>query len=410
MSTATFRYRAEGGQLKEGVLTLEDYKTAQQMGMTTSGFLNAKYSDADPTYGTAFEQGQQSLGIYVQSDPKHGIIASTLADIMDGTVQKRLAGETLARGGSVVAPSQQGTTPASRVFYPETIMQVMNEKLLEDYEPEMQIWERMLSATDYLPTEQFTQPLIDVTAPRSETSRPIAQNALPRTMVSITASEVSRAIRTASIGLQITEQAMMRSSVDLVTTILTQQANGERLTRLWSDINSVVTGNVDAGDSAMTPVAASTYGMAGDGSVNQTGWLKALYDPTRKVMFNSVICSLDDFMAVQNRSGRPQVYDASTSGPNLGNLGSYGLNVEPNLLNWSVGVPNVMLVPDGTIPAGYLLMFDSRYFLRRAVNTSAAYSATESLVLQRSDAFRFDFGEMTYKFLGEAGKVVDLNS
>jgi hypothetical protein len=403
---------ASTGKTAQGELNLEDYRTAQKMGMTVSGFINTKYSDADPRYGTAFQQGQQSLGIHLKNDPAKGIIASTIGDILDGTVTQRLAGDQLAGGGIIVAPSTQGTTPASRVFFPETVLATMNEALTEDYNPELQIWSRMISNREFIPTEQFTQPLIDVSDPRGERSSPISQNALPRQLISITTSQSSKSIATNSIGLQISEQAQARSTVDLVVTILTQQAEGERFAQLWSDISNVVTGNLDVGQSAMSAVGfKATYdSTAGAAAVTQKGWLKMLYDPTRKVTYDSIITTLDTYLAIEGRSGRPVIYDPTTSGPNAGAMGTYGLDVKPDLLNWSVGVPNVMLVPDGTIAANQMLVFDSRFFLREVVNTSAAYSASERMILQRSDFFRFDVGRMLYRLLDAAGKLVDITN
>lgn len=409
---AEFKYVSDSGAIKTGEINLTDYALASRYGMTLSGLINKKYPDGDPRYGSAFQQGQKSVGIHVKPDHKRGIMASTVKDIMDGNVadiQSQMAGEGL-RGTGIVAGSRQGDTPASRIFFPETVMQLMNEKLTEDYTEELRIWSNMVSATEVIASEQFTQPQIDVTAPRSERSTPIAQNTLPRNLISITTSQYTKSIITNSIGLQISEQAQARSSVDLVTTILTQQSQGERFARLWEDISYIFNGNVDAAQAALPTKAATDYDAAATGGVmTQKAWLMALYDPTRKVSYDSVICGINEFLAVQNRTGRPLVYDPSTTGPNVGALGSYGLNVEPTLLNWSVGVPNVMLVPDGIIAANTLGMFDSRYAMRRVINSSANFSATEKMVLQRSDMFRFDTGELTYRLMDEAFQWLDFS-
>jgi len=406
MAIANFKYMSEAGP-KDGQFSLEDYRLATRHNLSAAQLLAARYSDADPKYGTVFEQGLESLGVHIKDDPKRGIRATTVAEMLDGTVTQ-MAGETLVKGGMIVAPSQQGTTPATRVFFPEVILQVMNEKLVEDYGPELAMFNRMISATETISSEQFTQPQIDVTAPRSERSRPISQNALPKTMVSITASQYSKSIATHSIGLQISDQANQRATIDLVGTLLAQQASGERFAGLWEDIGEIVTGNTDAGQTALTVTDINAYDTAaGGGVITQLAWLKMLYRPDRKVSYDSCICTIDTFMDIQNRTGRPQVYDASTTGPNLGALGTYGLNVEPNLLNWSVGVPNVLIVPDGTIPAQQVLLFDSRYGLRRVINSSASYSAVESMVLQRSTFYRVDYGELLYRLMNEAFLLVD---
>ena len=406
MATAKFRYMTEAGP-RDGELRLEDYRLAQREGRSVAQLLGDRYSDADPKYGTVFEQGLESLGVHLRDDPKRGIRATTVAEMMDG-VTTQMAGETLAKSGMIMSPSAQGTTPATRLFYGETVLQLMNSKLDDDYAPELSMFTRMLSGTDTIASEQFTQPLIDITAPRDVRAAPISQNALPRTLVSVTASQYSKSITTQSIGLQISDQAAQRYTIDAAAVALAQQVRGERFANLWADIAEIVTGNTDAGQGALPVTDINAYDTnAGGGVITQLAWLKMLYRPDRKCTYDSCIIPIDTFLDIQNRTGRPQVYDASTSGPNVGALGTYGLNVEPNVLNWTVGVPNVLLVPDGTIPAQQILLFDSRSALRRAVNSSASYSAMESMVLQRSTFFRADYGEMIYRYMDEALLLVD---
>jgi len=106
MVQAEFKYVASGGVEKEGTLQLEDYRRAKDLGMSATQYINAKYADADVDgYGTAFQQGQQSLGIYTRDIPELGIRKSTVRDVLDGTASQRIqmAGEGLTGGGGVVA-------------------------------------------------------------------------------------------------------------------------------------------------------------------------------------------------------------------------------------------------------------------------------------------------------------------
>jgi hypothetical protein len=94
-------------------------------------------------------------------------------------------------------------------------------------------------------------------------------------------------------------------------------------------------------------------------------------------------------------------------------MGTYGLNVEPNLLNWAVGVPNVLLVPDGLWAANYYVLLDSRYALMRVRNASASFSAIEKMVLQRTDVMRFDYSEHVHRLFPDSEgviKVVDFSN
>lgn len=411
---AKFKYINTAGTPVEGEFQLEDYRRAKENGMTLTQLVNARYPDADTAkFGTAFEQGLQNTGIYTKAVPERGITVSKMGDMLDGTVlERRMAGEGLASGGGIVSPSTQGTTPASRLFFPEVVLNQMNEVLQDDYSLEEQVWSSMIGNKENIPTEMFTQPLINIEAPKAEDSAPISQNSLPKTLVSVTSSQYSKSIITNAVGLQISDQAIQNASIDLVGTIFAQQVRGESMRNMWSDIANIVSGNVDSGDAALTPDGfKATYdSAAAANSVTQKGWIKYLYDPSRTISIDSILCTIDTYLAIQGRAGRPVIFDANTTGTNAGNLGTYGLNVEPNLLNVSVGVPNVMIVPATAIAENVIVGFDSRFALRQVTNVNASYSATERMVLQRSNFFRVDWGRMTYRLFDSAFSVTDITN
>lgn len=411
---AQFQYINTSGNVRDAELELEDYKRAATLGMSASQYLNAKYADADVrNYGTAFEQGCQNLGIYTKADPSHGIRVSKVGDIMNGdTLQRRLAGEGLSAGGGIVAPSQQGTTPSTRLFFPEVVLQIINEVLQDDYSTEEAAWAAMIGSRETIDQEQYTQPMINVEAPKAERSVPISQNSLPKTMVSITSSQYSKSIVTNSIGLQISDQAVQRASVDLIGIIFAQQARAERTQLMWDDISNILNGNADTGEAALpqTDFNAVYDTGAAIGEITQTGWIKYLYDPTRTISIDSIICDIDTYLAIQNRTGRPVIYDPNTTGTNAGNLGTYGINANPNLLNVSLGVPNVLVVPTSVVGAQIIMGFDSRFAIREVTNVSANYSATEQMVLQRSNFFRVDWGRMAHRLYDSAFRVTNFSA
>jgi hypothetical protein len=382
MATAQFSYIGPEGRAKTGEFKLEHYALAERHNIHASQLINEVYSDADPRYGSAFEQGYRSLGIFPKGDKKYGITPTTIRDILTGECMQKASAVQMASspsgGGTIVSPmSPIGTsTPASRVFFPEVIMAMIEETLSSDYSPEMAIFNSMLASDEGIASEVFTQPLINTTAPEGIRSMPMSQNALPRNMVSITASQTSKAITTNSVGLQISDQATQHATIDLVAIILASQMEGEAKAKLWEDLAAIVAGNTDAGQAALTPVAGTTYDSAMTGGVvTQKGWMKLLHDPSRKISIDSIMCTIDDLIAIQGRTGRPVIFDPRTSVPNVGNLGNAIYNVEPMILNYGVAEPKIMVVPDGLWSANGLLCFDSRYALRRVTNTSAAYSA-----------------------------------
>lgn len=415
---AVFEYMsASTGQISRGELQLEDYARASTRGMRVSQYINQKYADADPKFGSAYEQAERSLGIFRKGDPKMGIVASSIKDVLNGECMEMMplygmqTGSSPSGGGTIVSPggpNDGSSSPASRLFFPETVMALAEEHLVSDYSREIQIFNSMLASDETIGTEVFIEPVIDTTKPRDVRPQAIGQNTLPRNMVSITASQTAKRITTTSVGLQISDQALDHTTLDLVGIIVAQQLEGEREAKLWEDLAAIVAGNKDSEQTALTPVAGTDFdaGMTG-GAITQKGWLKMLNDPSRKIRVNALIGTLDDAVAIQERVGRPLMFDPNTAGANTGNLGTYGMNVEMQVLNFENYAPAMMIVPDGLWAAQHLLTLDTRYAMRRVTNTSASYSAVEQAVLQRSNFFRFDTGSQVHRLRDEAFQLVD---
>lgn len=414
-ATGEFQYRSLDGTFKKGEVSLYDYEMAHNRNMRAHQLVNQRYADADPRFGTAWEQGMRSVGVYAKNDPKLGIQATTIKDIMSGACMAN-AGPAFAMasgGGQIVAPSGPvgGSTPASRFFLPEAILQRVEEVLTEDYNPEVAAFNSMVAVTDTISGPIYTIPKIDQTSPRDVDARTIVQNNLPRDMLSISASQVSHAVGVESLGLQITDEATQLSTLDLVGIIVAQQAEGSRFRRLWQDLSHVVTGNVDVGEAALpvTNFRATYDPAAAAGEITQTGWITMLWDKTRRLRIDTLILTIADYLAVQNRTGRPLMFDPNTGSINMGNAGSYGLDATMTApMNMSLmGIPRVLIVPDGLWPAKHILAFDSRFALRRVINSSAAYSASEGIILTRSSVMRWDYSEIVHRLRPESFLFVD---
>jgi len=301
MTTANFSYQSADGKTKTGELQLEHYALAERHNMRVSALVNERYADADPRFGTAFEQGARSLGIFTKGDPRYGIVPSTVREVLTGECMSKMSAIQLASspsgGGTIVSPSNPvgGSTPASRLFFPETVMALTDMTLRSNYSREMQVFSGMLASDESIASEVYTQPVVDSTAPEGIRRAPVAQNSLVKNMVSITSSQTSKSILTEAVGLQISEQAQAHATIDLVGIIVARQFEAELKAKLWEDISRIVSGNLDAQQAAMTPVAGSTIdsGMTG-GAITQAGWLKMLWDPTRKLQIDSMIMTMND--------------------------------------------------------------------------------------------------------------------
>ena len=410
-----FKYRDSSGNIKTGYMALDDYRIAADHGMRASALVNARHFDADPQFGSAFEQGMKYLGVYPRGDTRNGILPTTIKAILDGTCTMQLAGTQLA-GGSIVSPKAPigGSTPASRLFFPEIVLGFIDETLQGDYAAEESAFSQLFAMQSTINSEVFTQPIINTTAPQSQDFRPIGQNQAPTQMLSITASQSSQAMGAISIGLQISEQAMRDATLDLVGVLIREQSYGARIRYLWSSLSKVVNGFPDAGQGPLTPVGfKATYdSTAAAGKITHTGYLKMLYDPDRIYSWNMILGTLDAYQAIEQRVGRPLMYDPATASYNTGNEGSYGLNPgNPQLINFTTANPRFLIVPDGVLGAAdSLCLIDTRYALARVFNSSASYSATEQMVLTRSSFFRFDISEYIYRLREDALRWVDYSN
>lgn len=195
MSAGKFTYRNTAGNFVEGEISLQDYETAANLSVRTSQVINAKHPDADLSLGTAWEQGKKSVGIYEKGDPNLGIRSPTIREVMNGECMRN-GGLLQMSNGVIVAPSVPvgGSTPASRLFLPEVMLTMVEENLQEDYGPEMMLFERLLADNLSIAGPVYTQPVINTEEPALHDARPIAQNSLPRNLVSITASQSSRTV------------------------------------------------------------------------------------------------------------------------------------------------------------------------------------------------------------------------
>lgn len=411
---AEFKYRDSSGNIQTGYMTLDDYRLAGQNNLTASSVVNARHSDADPNFGSAFEQGMKYLGIFPKGDRKYGILPTTIRQIIDGTCSQQLSGFQLASGTTIVSPKGPigGSTPASRVFFPEIILATLESELRADYGMEESAWNSMFALNSAITSEVWTQPVINTTAPQAQDMRPIGQNQLPAQLVNISSSQTSKALGAISIGLQISEQAARDATVDLLGIIVREQALGQRMRQLWRDLNAVITGNVDVGETALTPTAFTDLdSTAGAGEITHAGYLKMLWDPSRIYSWNMMFGPLESYLAIERRTGRPLAYDPTTGTVNVGNEGSYGLNPgNPVLINFATSSPRYLIVPDGVVPASQVVLLDTRYALGRVTNVAAAFSQIEQLVLQRSLAMRIDLSEMVYRLNSSAIQLIDFSN
>jgi hypothetical protein len=245
--------------------------------------------------------------------------------------------------------------------------------------------------------------------PESARSQAIAQLAMPASMLLVTAGQISRSIPTRSLGLEISEQAMRATSIDLLALSLARQRLVER--NVWTNefILSLLNGDPDM---AMPPLSsipgkvqqakAFDPSIMTAGTLTQLAWVMYLFNNSTRRVITHVITDIAGALAIENRTGRPNVMTDDNKSPRI--------NTEMSVVNpmWPTQVKVFIMPPGSGWPANTLMGLDASAAIHRVTSSVLAYEALESFVLKRSTAMRFDSGEVVERFHDDAFDVMTL--
>lgn len=381
--------------MKHVELSLSSYQAAANNGMTLSGYLEMTNPGYDRAYGSVLEQMCMQAGVMIHSDKVTGLSSTTFKQLESGLGMNSM--------GAVVKPDgSANNTIAGKLLVPEIILQVMAANLSESNDDFFSGIDKMVALTENVTGDKVEQPLIDVTAPEASESKRISQLGEPAIMLSITTSDKTYKIPTVSIGATISDQAAASSTLDLVSLAISAQARGERLRHYETNLAAMISGDVDAGETAVASTLVNVYDSAitTASTITQKAYFKWLRYQYRLRNVNYLLMDIDTALAVEQRTGRPVQTGDNGMSPRL--------NVNENILNMNVQIPNVLIVDSDVVGADTIVGIDSRYAIRRVRNISASYQAIEANVLRRSTSLRIDYGEMLHKLYAEAWQKVVL--
>jgi len=378
------------GKLAEADVALEDYQAAGDNNVSLSQYYAKKFPTVQGQ-ATAFEQFCAASGIRVRADKDTGVPATSMKEILQGGADKY--------AGTIVRPdgSDRGGT-AGRLLYPEVMLQLIQANLNESKEDYLSPWESAIALRTTVSSPRVDQPTIDVSAPEDSAAQVIGQLAEPAVMVSITLGERAYTIPTKSIGLQIADQALEATTIDLVGLTLASQARGERIRRIEEDMSNIINGDTDFGINPVSFALASSFTsetIDATTPITQRVWVKWLRENYQKMTITHVLTDIDSVLDVEARAGRPTVFNDTSSQSNL-------MDANYTVENMGLPTPKVLLLPTAIIGANSLVGFDSQYGLHEITNVTASYQAIEQFVLRRATAMRFDFGVALFKLYDEA--------
>lgn len=386
------------GQQHEFQPKLEHYAEALGQGLTLRQYYAQTIDTDESKYGSAFDQVLASSGLFLKPDKQTGIRPPTVSSFLGGSRGPDV-GMALTRPDGT-----NSLTITGRLLFPAVVMELADAFLVNDDSSYNALFDSMVAVTQNIDSPHVYQPLIDVTGPRASRSQPISQLAEPVNMATITLSERSMRLPTWSIGLEISDESARATTLDLVGIAIREQALGERSARVNEAIKALVDGDTDMGISALSAVNSSTFDAEATGGVmTNKAWIKILREKWMKQTYTHAIMAIDEYLAIENRLGRPVVVD---------NDGTGRLTSMPSALNpnFPTSLPVFLLESNSLLGAGTVVLLDRSKAIRKVVHANASYSAIENYVLRRSTAFRFDWSEGWFRLFdnGDGWKKIIL--
>lgn len=379
------------GALQQVELNVSMYRQAADLSLSLPQFLSRQYPTNSERYGSVFAQFMESEGIFVRGDRSMGIRPSTMAEILNGTGAPQAGGVTVKDG-----------VPASRILFPAVILQAIEDKLVANLTMTADAFEEMIAIDESINGDRYEQPVINFSKPEQGRHQGAAQLANPPSMLLITSSDVAKRIPSFAIGLEISDQALRASTLDLVALSLARQAAVERNERAQGYMLALFNGDVDNADGSLASKglvdASSSFdalAVSGNNFITQKAWMKFLMKNGTKRTITHIVTDIDTAMKIETRSGKPNVMQDDPKSPRI--------DTQFNLMNptWAKN-PKIFLTQDSAWPAATLMGLDKNWAIRRVRNLSADYQAIESYVMRRSQAMRFDFGEHVNRLYDDA--------
>ena len=368
------------------------YREAAEKGQSLKQFMANKYPTNAEKHGSAYEQVLEQAGVFVRSDKDIGLKASTLEDVLS---PKEAA---ITRDG----------VPASRILFPAVIMDVIEDKLARDYTRNPNALNTLLAIDESISGDRWERPVLNFSKPEAARGGPVAQLAMPNSMLSITASDKSMRIPSWGIGLEISEQAQRSTSLDLVGLAVARQAAVESNERAQGYILSLLNGDSDLAMAALSSFSgkvqkANTFDstIVAAGKLTYKAWLKWLNQRSSFRTITHVVTDLDGLFSLREMYAAERVQSGTKDTPSM----DIGVTIANP--TWPTNI-QIVLTEDPNWPANTIMGVDKTYGVHRVNSLTAQYSAIEQFAMKRSTMLRIDKGEIVYRLFDESFEVLSL--
>lgn len=385
------------GRTQQVPIVAEIYSEARKLGLTVPEYLNRTYADADMRNGTAAAQIFASEGLVTLQgkDNPFGLRPARVADILEG--------RTTLAGPANVKDVQNPHGAASRILFPAAIISAVESALAKDRETDAVCFDRMVAVEVPITNEMFEQPVITYSGqggPESAKAQRVAQLGTPPAMLKITTADRVRKLASNAIGMEMSEQAMRASTLDLVAMTMARFLKVERDERVYRYISDLFNGNSDLVIGAVSAVTSASLDAASTGgALTHKAWVKWLARNRKFRKITHVIADIDTYLKIEGRTGRPGTnnYDPSLA----------RIDPQAQVMNAGFGNDVQYMIVDaaadgGPVPANTIYGLDASSAVARVTNSAAAYQGSEEYVLRRSTAMRIDWSEDVYRAFGDS--------
>lgn len=396
----SFILNKSGERIDTG-LTPDVYAEAQDAHLSVPQFINAKFEkDANPDFGTPFEQACASVGLVLPNKPTNAKRAFVdrsplLADILDG---KSMAANTEQKGAPFGGQA--------RSLFPAFMIANIEDAMQPDRVTDDALFRKMAATTVPVTGSTYLQPVLSYqnagganTGAFGAKAARVTQMSQVPTVLFLTTSERARNIPTYGIGVEMSDDALKNTTLDLFQLTVNRFFSIEKDARVYGYMSNLFAGDLDQNTGAVTAVTSTTLnGAATSGVMTHKAWLKFL---ARKRKFRKItvcIADLDTYMKVEARTGRP---GSNNYDPTLARI-----DPQANVINNTFGGDVQWLIVEaatdgGPVPANTIWAMDETQAFYFVSNTTADYRATQEFVLRRSTSFVTHWAEEICRLWGD---------
>lgn len=381
--------------------TVDLYREAADKGVSVAALINTKFNDKDAMpdlkLGNVFQQVCASEGLVLVGSNPFGARSPMLADIFEG------------RASYEVANTQGRSTPfgtESRTLFPAAVIAMIEDQIQPDRTTDDGVFRSLVKLNQSIGTDTFMQPVISYAnaggannGANGARAQRITQLSDTPMMLKMTTSDKFRKLPTYGIGIQMTDQAMKATSLDMMVMTVNRYTQIEKDARVYAYLSNLFAGDLDQNIGAVSSVTTTTLDSTASGGVlTHKAWVKFLARNRKKRKITHVIADIDTYLKFEQRTGRP--------GTNLYDPSLERIDPQAKVVNNTFGGDVVWFIVDaavdgGPVPANTIWALDKEQAITMVQNTAADYTATERFVLNRSEAMIWHWGEEAYRLWGD---------